>query len=212
MRFGYIRVSTAKQEKNYSLDYQREQLIEAGVAPENIFSDVMSGAKKDRPGLEEIKSRVRDGDELLTVYLSRLGRNLAQMTALLEELHGKNVVVKSLKDGVDTSSTVGRMLFGVLGAVAEMEREQIQERMGVGRLKARELGRVGGRPQVHGADMAKRLHGLVREGYSVRECLDRLKISRKTYYKLKSNYSPIISSDGSRVVGVVEVEPPEPTK
>lgn len=206
MKFGYIRVSTAKQEKNYSLGYQRERLIAEGVDPAHIFQDVMSGAKKDRPGLEDLKSRLREGDEVLTVYLSRLGRNLAQMSAFLEEMQARGVVVKALADGVDTSSAVGRMLFGVLGAVAEMEREQIQERLEMGRLKARELGRVGGRPTVHGADMAKRLLGLIHDGYSVRECLDRLKISRKTYYKLKALYVPVLSADGSRVVGVVEVE------
>ena len=206
MKFGYIRVSTAKQEKNYSLDYQRERLIADGVQPEHIYQDVMSGAKKERPGLDELKSHLREGDEVVTVYLSRLGRNLAQMTAFLEEMKSKGVTVRAISDGVDTSTAVGRMLFGVLGAVAEMEREQIEERLEMGRLKARELGRVGGRPVVHGADMAKRLHGLVYDGYSVREVTDRLKISNKTYYRLKSQYVPVLSDDGKRGRGVLERE------
>lgn len=206
MLFGYIRVSTAKQEKNYSLDYQREQLISAGVATENIFQDVMSGAKASRPGLEALKSHLREGDELVTVYLSRLGRNLAQMTQLLEEMQARGVTVRALKDGVDTSSAVGRMLFGVLGAVAEMEREQIRERLEMGRAKAAELGRVGGRPKKYGADTARRLHGMLLEGFSVREVTDRLKISNETFYRLKAKYGPILSGDGGRVIGVIETD------
>lgn len=206
MKFGYARVSTAKQEKNYSLEFQKEQLLQAGVSEENIYQDIMSGAKKDRPGLEALKSHLREGDELVTVYLSRLGRNLAQMTALLEEMQARGVIVRALKDGVDTSSAVGRMLFGVLGAVAEMEREQIQERLEMGRKKAEELGRFGGRPTVYGADMAKRLHSLLRDGYSVREVTDRLKISNATFYRLKAKYGPILSGDGGRVIGVIETD------
>lgn len=203
MKFGYIRVSTAQQEKNFSLDYQKETLEAAGV--ERIFSDVGSGAKKSRPGLDQLLDQLREGDELWVVYLSRLGRNLSQLAGLLEELKELGVTVHAVKEGVDTSTPTGRLMFNILGSIAEMEREMIQERMAFGRLRAEELGRKGGRPIKYGESTAKRLHSLLAEDYTVREICDRLNISFRTYYRLKASYVPIFGAKG-RVIGVKEVE------
>lgn len=202
MKFGYIRVSTAQQEKNFSLEYQRETLEGLGV--ERIFSDVGSGVKK-RPGLDQLLSQLREGDELWVVYLSRLGRSLSQLAGLLEELKEMGVTVHAVKEGVDTSTTPGRLMFNILASVAEMEREMIQERMAFGRLRAEELGRKGGRPFKYRGDTAKRLFSLLAEEYTVREICDRLNISFRTYYRLKAAYVPIYGAKG-RVTGVKEVE------
>lgn len=203
MKFGYVRVSTAQQEKNFSLDYQKETLKEHGV--ERIFSDVGSGAKKSRPGLDQLLDQLREGDELWVVYLSRLGRNLSQLAGLLEELKELGVTVHAVKEGIDTSTMQGRMTFGILASVAEMEREMIQERMAFGRLRAEELGRKGGRPVKYGESTAKRMFSLLADGYSVREVCDRVKISFRTFYRLKASYVPLYNGTG-RVIGVKEVE------
>lgn len=205
MKFGYARVSTAQQEKNYSLDYQKDVLISKDIEPENIFQDVVSGSQKSRPGLDDLLSRLRSGDELWVVYLSRLGRSVLQLAGLLEELKEQGVTIHAVKEGIDTSTTTGRLMFNVLASVAEMERELIQERMSFGRLRAEELGRKGGRPVKYGSDMAKRVYGLLAEGYTVREICDRTKISFRTFYRLKANYVPIFNSSG-RVIGVAEAE------
>ena len=211
MKFGYIRVSTAQQEKNYSLEHQKGVLISHGIEPGNILSDVSSGAKKSRPGLDDLLSRLREGDEIWVLYLSRLGRSVAQLAGLLEELKERGVTIHAITEGIDTSTPAGRLVFNLMASVAEIERELIQERMQVGRLRAEELGRKGGRPTKYGSDTARRVHSLLADGYTVREVCDRVKISFRTFYRLKAAYVPIFNSSG-RVIGVVEAEDSPPAE
>ena len=119
-RVGYTRVSTVAQ----TLDQQNAALEAAGVT--KIFSDVMSGARDDRPGLAALMDYVRDGDTVVVWKLDRLGRNMLHILQTVKELTDRGVTLVSITDGIDSSTPAGRMMIGVLGSLAEYERELIR--------------------------------------------------------------------------------------
>ena len=121
-RIGYTRVSTVAQ----TLDQQNEALASAGVT--KVFSDVMSGARDDRPGLAALMEYVREGDTVVVWKLDRLGRNMLHILQTVKELTDRGVTLVSVTDGIDSSTPAGRMMIGVLGSLAEYERELIKER------------------------------------------------------------------------------------
>jgi hypothetical protein len=108
-RIGYTRVSTVAQ----TLDQQNEALAAAGVM--KVFSDVMSGARDDRPGLAALLEYVRAGDTVVVWKLDRLGRNMLHTLQTVEKLTDLGVTLVSVTDGIDSSTPAGRMMIGVLG-------------------------------------------------------------------------------------------------
>ena len=116
-RIGYMRVSTVTQ----TLDQQQAALRTAGVA--KTFSDIMSGGRDDRPGLAELMAYVREGDTVVVWKLDRLGRNTLHILETVKELTDRGVTLVSTTDGIDSSTAAGRMMIGVLGSLAEYERE-----------------------------------------------------------------------------------------
>jgi DNA invertase Pin-like site-specific DNA recombinase len=116
-RIGYMRVSTVTQ----TLDQQQAALRTAGVA--KTFSDIMSGGRDDRPGLAELMAYVREGDTVVVWKLDRLGRNTLHILETVKELTDRGVTLVSTADGIDSSTAAGRMMIGVLGSLAEYERE-----------------------------------------------------------------------------------------
>src|ERR1700736_1608001 len=141
MLIGYARVSTADQ----NLDLQRDALKKAGS--KRVFSDQMSGARADRPGLAEALSHARQGDALVVWRLDRLGRSLPNLIEVVAELERRGVGFKSLTESIDTTTTGGKLIFHIFGALAEFERNLIRERTNAGLAAARARGRVGGRPK-----------------------------------------------------------------
>ncbi len=139
MQIGYIRVSTNDQ----NTDLQRNALISSGC--EQVFEDKISGTKSDRPGLKRLLKKLSRGDTLVVWKLDRLGRSMRHLVVLVEELRDRGVNFRSLTDSIDTSTSMGRFFFHVMGALAEMERELIVERTRAGLAAAREQGRIGGR-------------------------------------------------------------------
>lgn len=121
-RIGYVRVSTVTQ----TLDQQELALDAAGVA--KTFSDTMSGARDDRPGLAELLAHVREGDTVVVWKLDRLGRNTLHILETVKALTDRGVTLISTTDGIDSSTAIGRMMIGVLGSLAEYERELVTER------------------------------------------------------------------------------------
>lgn len=188
MKFGYTRVSTRGQARTgYSLQAQRDVLIQSGVNEANIFEDAgVSGAKRSRPALDEMLSKLRPDDEVIVPTLSRLGRNLTDLMRLVETLSKQQVTVRFLSESIDTSSATGRMMIGIFGAVAEMEREQIAERTALGRERSKALGRTGGRPKKYGAETLK---GVARmeenSGLTVKQRAAALGIPLASYYVLR---------------------------
>lgn len=139
MKYGYIRVSTHGQARNGgSLIDQREKLIEAGVAEQDIAVDVFTGTKLDRPGFDELLKRLQTGDELVVCKLDRFARTAAEGSLLVKELVGKGVRVNILNMGVADNTPMGRLMVTVLLAFAEYERDMIVERTQAGKDVARQ--------------------------------------------------------------------------
>lgn len=137
---GYARVSTPDQ----LLDRQLDQLRQHGC--ERVFSEAASGKRgAHRPQWDACLAHVRHGDTLMVSELSRLGRNTGDLGRLLDDLEQRGVSLKILNLGIDTTTATGRLIFSVVGSVAEMERELLVERTQSGLAAARARGRVGGR-------------------------------------------------------------------
>ena len=140
---GYVRVSTDKQ----NLDLQEDALKKAGCY--KIFRDITSGIKADRPGLTECLEYLREGDTLVVWKSDRLGRSTVDLLKIIDGLRQRNVAFKSLtEDLFDTTSSNGRLVFGIFALLAEHERDRIRERTNAGLKAARARGRLGGRPIV----------------------------------------------------------------
>ena len=142
MKIGYARISTADQ----NLELQTDALEKAGC--EKIFTDRASGAKDDRPGLINAVEFCREGDSLVVWKLDRLGRSLKHLIETINVLHEKKVGFVSLQESIDTTTSGGKLIFHVFGALAEFERELIRERTNAGLASARSRGRLGGRPKL----------------------------------------------------------------
>jgi DNA invertase Pin-like site-specific DNA recombinase len=178
-RFGYVRVSTRKQ----TVEQQIDALTAAGVPAEQIFGDVMSGAKWDRPGLSELKRVLRPGDELTVIALDRLGRSLSEMVTFLAWLDERGVVLRSLRESVDFSTPTGKMLAGIFGSLAEYERALILERAESARDAARARGRQVGRPAKLTAQKIDTAKALLAAGQSRAQVAETLGVSRMTIYR-----------------------------
>ncbi|GLH24230.1 DNA-invertase [Enterobacter sp. 200527-13] len=139
MQIGYVRVSTNDQ----NTDLQRQALERAGC--EQIFEEKMSGTVANRPALKKLLRTLNEGDTLVVWKLDRLGRSMRNLVLLVDELRQRGIHFKSLTDSIDTSSPMGRFIFHIMSALAEMERELIVERTRAGLAAAREKGRIGGR-------------------------------------------------------------------
>lgn len=178
MLIGYERVSTDDQ----SLALQHDALRAAGC--EKIFSDKMSGAKAERPGLKKAFDFARERDTLVVWRLDRLGRSLKDLIALVEELENRKIGLRSLQENIDTTTSGGKLIFHMFGALAEFERNLIRERTRAGLQAARARGRKGGRrpkltPQQ--IEVGRALAADPRR--SVTSICEHLGISRPTYYR-----------------------------
>src|SRR5215210_458884 len=141
MDVGYARVSTGEQ----TLDLQLDALETAGCG--KLFTETASGAKADRPVLDEALAYARAGDTLVVWRLDRLGRSLSHLIETLTDLASRGIGFKSLTEQIDTTTPGGKLVFHVLGALAEFERDLTRERTHAGLAAARARGRIGGRPK-----------------------------------------------------------------
>lgn len=200
MKIGYVRVSTAVQVDGYSLDEQKAKLRAEGC--EKIFEDVMSGAKKDRPGLKNMLDAVRAGDVVMVVKLDRLGRSVSDLNSLMTELKDAGVEFVSLAEKIDTNTITGRLMFNILGSIAEFERELIIERTQAGIAQARAAGVKFGAPVKLDMKMVKRAVELKdNEKLSAREKAAVLGVSRASFYRLLKQAEDLgLLGDGSSSV------------
>ena len=159
MVFGYARVSTVDQNP----DLQLQALRDAGC--ERIFTDRATGSKDDRPELLRALETARSGDTLMVWALDRLGRNLQHLLSLAGELEHREIDLRSLKEGIDTSTAAGRLAFQIFGAMAEFERSRNAERTRAASAVARRAGTPWGRPSpFHDPKIAQVARSLLREG------------------------------------------------
>jgi len=174
---GYARISTLTQ----TLDQQTEQLTAAGAG--KIFSDVMSGARDDRPGFAECLQYLREGDTLVVWRLDRLGRNMRAIINTLNDLTERGVTVRSVHDGVDTGTSTGRMVAGILMSIAEYERELIRERTVLKLDHARKSGVKFGRPAKLSSEQAALARRMKESGETAATICKTLSIGRTTLYR-----------------------------
>src|SRR5262249_51280607 len=145
MLLGYMRVS--KSDGTQALDLQRDALLAAGVAPEQIYADRASGRKDDRPGLATCLQALQPGDTLVVWKLDRLGRNLRHLVSVVDDLQQRQVGFKVLAVAgmqIDTTTANGRLVFGIFAALAEFEAELMRERTRAGLAADRARGPQGG--------------------------------------------------------------------
>src|SRR4051812_10535897 len=176
---GYARVSTFEQ----ILDLQRDALTAAKC--DRIFTDTMSGNRSDRPGLAQALDYLREGDVLVVWRLDRLGRSLKYLIEVISRLNERGIGFRSLTEQIDTTTSGGKLIFHVFGALAEFERDIIRERTQAGLASARARGRMGGRPKKLETPakvaMARALYA--EKSHSIAEICKSVGVSRATLYR-----------------------------
>ncbi|MDT5100305.1 MAG: hypothetical protein QOC76_4042 [Mycobacterium sp.] len=178
MRFGYTRVSTVAQ----TLHQQHDALKAAGAS--KIYSDIMSGARDDRPGLAALMDQLRAGDAVVVWKLDRLGRNMLHILETVEVLTERGVTLVSTTDGIDSSTAAGRMMIGVLGSLAEYERALTIERTALKRASSRANGTKFGRPRkVDDAEHIATAKRMKADGHTAKDIAKFLGVSRATLYR-----------------------------
>jgi DNA invertase Pin-like site-specific DNA recombinase len=173
---GYARVSTSEQDMALQLD----ALAAAGCV--QVFQDAASGAKADRPGLTAALSYVRNGDILVVWKLDRLGRSLPHLIETATNLEKRRIGFRSLTEAIDTTTSGGRLIFHILGALGQFERDLIQERTRAGLTAAVSRGRRGGRRPVITDEKIRRARTLIAQGLTVREAAARIKVGKTALY------------------------------
>ena len=177
--YGYARVSTSNQ----NVDMQIDALLKAGVDKEDIFIDEgFSGSKASRPQFDKLLSVVQEGDTVVAWKLDRLGRSLENLCQLASLLKTKGVFIKTIMDGIDTGTSMGKMIYGILSTLAEFERDVIMERIETGKALARANGVKFGRKRalkaVHVDDIKEKLKTM-----STRQVADFFKVSERTIFR-----------------------------
>ena len=177
MKIGYARVSTHEQ----TTSMQKHALKQAGC--EKIFTDTASGARTDRPGLDNAFNHLRSGDILVVWKLDRLGRSLQHLIETIKSLQEKKIGFQSLQESIDTTTSGGKLVFHIFSALAEFERDVIRDRTKAGLIAARARGRVGGRPALLAPKQINRLKKLYdARKNTVEEICKIFTISRPTFY------------------------------
>jgi len=176
---GYARVSTQRQ----VLDQQLDALTAAGVDPERVWTEKMSGKRDDRPELAALLKYARKGDTIVVWRLDRLGRSLSHVVRTVEDLTRRGVHVRSITDGADSSTPTGRMMIGILATMAEYERELINERSTAARQARADRGKPVGRPAALTDDQARQIRSLHDGGESVPSLVTSFGVSRATVYR-----------------------------
>jgi DNA invertase Pin-like site-specific DNA recombinase len=181
MLIGYARVSTHEQ----TLHLQQDALRKAGC--DRIFTDTASGVKTERIGLDETLNYVRKGDTLVVWRLDRLGRSLPHLITTMTDLEERGIGFKSLTENIDTTTSGGKLIFHIFGALAEFERNLIRERTQAGLTAARARGRIGGRPKALTGKQLGIAQDLYEKRHPIAEICRTLKISKATLYRTLKN-------------------------
>jgi len=168
------------------LQLQIDALLNFGCKIDDIFTDHISGAKSERPGLTQCLQILQQGDILTVWRLDRLGRSMVHLVSLIEDLKKREISFKSLCDGaIDTTTASGELIFNIFSSLAQFERKLIQERTKAGLKVARERGKKGGRKKTLASDpkvlTAKKMYQ--NHKMSINNICNILKISRATFYR-----------------------------
>ena len=173
MLIGYARVSTHDQ----TLHLQQDALTKAGCT--KIFTDTASGAQAERKGLDKALNYVRKGDTLVVWRLDRLDRSLPHLITTMTALEERGIGFKSLTENIDTTTSGGKLIFHIFGALAEFERNLIRERTQAGLTAARARGKKGGRPKALTGKQLSIARDLYEKRHPIAEICRTLKISKQ---------------------------------
>ena len=179
---GYVRVSTGHQ----SLDAQLDALHAAGVDPERVYRDKLTGTstREQRPGLAALLDYARPGDVIVVVGIDRLGRNAAEVMLTIRDLGERGIVLRSLREGIDTSNATGRMIAGVLASLAELELELGRERRSAAKAARKSRGLPIGRPRKLSDEKLALAERMRAGGEPVPVIAATLRVSTPTLYRL----------------------------
>lgn len=180
--FGYARVSTEQQ----NLDRQLDVLKNYGC--DVIYNEKITGTKRDRPELEKLLDRMTVGDTVVVESLSRLGRSTKDLIELTELFEKNGVHLVSLKEQIDTSTATGKLLFTLMSAIAQFERDVIADRTREGLVAAKARGRKGGRPKTNPESIKKALKLYHTNQYTVKEIEDLTGVKKATLYRCLKEY------------------------
>ena len=180
---GYARVSTMHQ----SLDAQRDALTAAGVDAERIYSDKLSGSKMSRPGLDDLLDYVREGDTVVVTGIDRLGRSAAEVMTTVKTLLDKGIIIRAIREGVDSSTPTGRAVLGIMASLAELELELGKERRAAAREARAERGLPTGRPAALAPEKVATLRRMHATGEPTSVLAETFSISKRTVQRLVKN-------------------------
>lgn len=182
MLIGYARVSTEDQR----MDLQRDALAGAGVVNDNVYAEQVSGVKTNRPELQHCLRCLRPGDTLVVWKLDRLGRSVKELIGITDWLREHDVEFVSIKDNIDTTTAVGKMVFHMLAAFAQFERDLISERTKAGLKAARLRGHRGGRKPKITPQKLKAIEAFLADGLStMTEAAKEFAVSRAAIYRAR---------------------------
>ena len=182
MKIGYARVSTNDQDTHLQID----ALTSAGC--ELIYQEKQSGAKKDRPELQQCLKSLREGDVLIVWKLDRLGRSLQHLIEVVNDLEVRNIGFQSITENIDTTSSTGKLIFHIFGSLAEFERGLIRDRVKAGLEAAKKRGKKFGRPDALD-DRAKEMAVAMFNGGAPKiDIAKHFGVTRQTIYALLKSY------------------------
>ena len=193
--FGYARVSTEQQ----NLDRQLDALRKYGV--DVIYNEKMTGTKRDRPELKKLLDRMTEGDTVVIESLSRLGRSTKDLIELTELFQSKGVHLVSLKESIDTSTSTGKLLFTLMSAIAQFERDVIADRTREGLRSARARGRTGGRPRTDPVAVKRAVKLYSTKEYSIKEIEELTGVKKSTLYRNLPENDDLKAQKGNRLDG-----------
>lgn len=177
MIIGYARISTEHQSLNRQIDRLQE------VHCDRIFSDKVSGTKKDRPEFTMMMNTIRKGDTIIVCELSRLSRKVKDIFEIVDKIRELGADIKSLKEEwLDTTTPTGRLIFTFIAGICQFERDMIHERTMEGLKAARKRGRSGGRPSIPENDINIALKMYDSHKFTISEIEERTGVKRPTLY------------------------------
>lgn len=177
---GYARVSTVGQD----LDAQLAALTAEGVETGHVFTDKLSGAvNTDRPGLATMLNYAREGDTVVVTAIDRLGRSVAEVTRTIADLSERRILLRALRESVDTGTPTGRAVAGIMATLAELELELGRERRASSRASRRARRLPATKPTKLSAERQEQLRRLAETGEPVRELALAFGIGRATAYR-----------------------------
>ena len=178
MKIGYARVSTNEQDTQLQIDALN------AIGCDRIYQEKQSGAKKDRPELQQCLKSLREDDVLIVWKLDRLGRSLQHLIDVVSDLEDRKIGFQSLTENIDTTSPTGKLIFHIFGSLAEFERGLIRERVKAGLEAAKKRGKKFGRPDALDGKAKDMAFAMFNGGAPKIDIARHFNVTRQTIYTL----------------------------